>query len=317
MKLDDFAAHVSVDPKPPKLDVTPNDYDKTHITLSLAVEDKTTYTITIDPNGLTDIYGTPLVVNRNSPVYTVIANGKIQIKISIKLTFPPEASLKTAGDVGLYSAYAPVTRVYSTHRNVNELDLNLWKISVDDLTHKLLVPVSNGDATSTFDAYTPPSAGFLRAWKTKVTNPPQTLRYDLLPISASGESANKIAGFTCPGTPPTRLYLGEAGVVLSDDPQPLNVHQNPSLKSNVTARIPVGTPLSVHEAPFARMGTSGGRSVRRRRPSTRRRRPLSRDGSPKGTPNITSLATRLNLPIKRRLHSRRCRLRQRAQAAIR
>ena len=243
MKFDKFMDHVTVTPKPPSLDGQGDDFNPTHFTLILAVEDHTTYTISIDPNGLTDVYGTPLLVNRNNPAYTVTADGKLQIKIIIQLKFDPEASLQTAGPIGLYSAYDPQTRVYSTHRNVSELDLSLWSIDPNALTQIL-----TDNIYSAADNYAP-TGPRLRNWKVPVQNPPQTLRYDLLPISASGPSVPQGSGFTCPNAPATRLVVGQTVIVLSDDPRPINVRAQANTTANVIAQLPPGTQFKIVAGP--------------------------------------------------------------------
>lgn len=245
MKLDDFEKRVSVDPKPPKLDVNISEYDPNNAGLALAVEDNTTYTVTIDPKGLTDIWGTPLQVRRDSKVYTVTADSRIQIKFTIHLQFDPSAALQTAGNIGLYSAYAPTTRVYSTHRNIKELDLQLWKLSVDQA-----IPLLGTNSYEAFGSFSPNDKDFLRAWKVPVENPPQVLRYDLLNISASGPSTTaNTSSFTCPGAPPTRLRQGVTVVVLRDDPTPLNVRAQPNAKANVLVRINPGVSFQILGGP--------------------------------------------------------------------
>jgi len=240
MKVKDLLSHITISPKPGA--ITPSGEDgNPEFSLNLGVDDKTTYTVTFDPKGVTDIYGTQLAVDKNNKTYTVLSDGRVQFKFTIALNYPAEAFLQTSGGlIGLYSAYAPTTRVYSTHRNTSELDLSLWKISPDDL----LQNVSEG-----YSNYTPPDSVFLRAWRVPVENPPQAARYDLLPISASGSSVTQPFGFTCPGAPPTRLNNGQTVLVLQDDPAPLNIHANPALKANVVSIVKPGVSLKVVGGP--------------------------------------------------------------------
>ena len=99
--------------------------------MNFSTEPSTNYTITIDTNGLVDQYGTPFAPNPKSKVYQIVAPGKLQFKYSTD-PYPAEASLKTGSDIGLYSAYRSTTRVYSTHRNIDTLNLTLWSLPLAD-----------------------------------------------------------------------------------------------------------------------------------------------------------------------------------------
>jgi alpha-2-macroglobulin len=244
MKLEEFEKYLIIEPKPAQIDYNYDEYSNTAFSALLAVEDKTTYTVTIDPKGFVDKYGTPLRVPSNPEQYTVTPDGKIQFKFTIRLNFRPEANLQTNGPVGMYSAYNPTTRVYSTHRNVGQLDLELFR-----LTEQQAIPFLSNFVYEDLRKFVPPESQYLRAWNVAVENPPQVFRYDLLDISAQGAAAPPPAAFTCPGAPPTRLRVGGFGLVTKEPPTPSNLRAQPSTSGNILIRIPAGTSFPVQAGP--------------------------------------------------------------------
>ncbi len=249
MKLDDFEKFVTVEPKPAQVDYSYDEYSKFSFSVYIAVEDKTTYIVTIDPKGFADKYGTPLRVPSNATLYNVLPDGRIQFRFNIKLNYRPEANLQTAGPVGLYSAYNPTTRVYSTHRNVGQLDLDLFR-----LTEQQAIPFLSNFVYDDLRQFVPPENQYLRAWNVKVENPAQVFRYDLLDISAQGTSAPPAAAFVCPGTPQTRLRVGGFGLVTKDPPTPSNLRAQASTSGNILIRIPAGTSFPVQGGPICADG---------------------------------------------------------------
>jgi len=245
MKLDDFEKRVTITPKPPKVDYTVDEYNSRSFTVLLSVEDNTTYTAVIDPAGLTDSYGTQLRTSNSSKFYTLLPDGKIQVRFTIKLNFPTVANLQTAGPVGLYNAYNPTTRVYSTHRNVGRLDLQLYGLDPMQATEFL-----RNYPNDALKKFAPPASQILRNWQVPVENPAQVLRYDLLTISANGTSAPAASSaFTCPGAPAARLQTGSNATVLRDPPSSSNLRANPNRSANVVARLPPGTAFVVQDGP--------------------------------------------------------------------
>src|SRR5262249_15044383 len=118
MKLDGFKSRITVDPKPT---LFYDDYisdDGFFYEYNFSSEPSTDYTVTLDVNGMVDIYGTALTLDPKSSLYKIVAPGRAQIKFTTA-EYPPEASLQTNSQVGMYSAYNPTTRVYTTHRNIN------------------------------------------------------------------------------------------------------------------------------------------------------------------------------------------------------
>jgi alpha-2-macroglobulin len=241
---EDFASRFTIDPVPA---VDYEDYAESrgfYYRLGFGHEPSTEYTLTFDTNGLTDIYGTPLVLNRedNGVLYEVVAPGVLEFRWSTP-AYPAEATLRTGGFFGLYSAYNPTTRVYSTHRNINRIDLSLYRVELQDFL-RMLEP-SNWEFRSD---YTP--TNLLRSWSVPVENPPNVLRYDLLQITDEGFNAPvSPAAITCEGALSTRFNVGMRGLVSPSDPTPLNVRATPERRGSLIAQIPPPTTFDVIGGP--------------------------------------------------------------------
>lgn len=245
LPLKDFKSRVTVDPKPGL--VFDDYFDETsgnfyHVGFS--EEPSTDYTVTLDTKGLVDKYGTPLNLDPQSAVYTIVGPNKIQIKFNTA-AYQPAASLK-ANFVGLYSAYSPTTRVYTTHRNVDTLQLDLSALPFTDFMK--LIEENNYEFAS---KYSPAPAKLLRHWELPVQNPPNVLRYDLLTITDKGPSTPTTAvSINCPGAPPTRLSVGVEVIVLSDDPRPINVRNAASTKnSKIINTAKPGVKFTIDQGP--------------------------------------------------------------------
>lgn len=247
MDYTDFGKRVTIDPEPGlKFDNDSYDaYDGGFVyRVGFSQEPSTDYTITLDVTDFKDIYGTPFQIDNSSSLYSVVAPNKIQIKFSTP-PYPAEASLKTGGPIGLYSAYTPITRVYSTHRNIEQIDLSLWRVPVEDL----LKAFAEGGYSLPYD-YSPNQANFLRSWSLKVENPTNILRYDLLAITDEGSSGSAApAAFQCPGAPPTRLQVGAQAIVLSDDPRPIRIRNAAGLAGKQIGQLNPGAQFAIIGGP--------------------------------------------------------------------
>jgi hypothetical protein len=242
--LEKLADKLVLSPKPARLDFSFDGDDSYQVSWLLGTDDGITYTATLDLSGVTDTYGTPLVIATNRKEYIALPGNKIQSTFTIKLDYPPQASLQTGGLIGLYSAYSPSTRVYSTHRNVSRLNLELYRLTLEQT-----VPFLTNFGYDEVTQLQPPPSQFLRNWQVTVENPPMVYRYDLLDISATGPSAPPDAAFVCEGSLPARLKKGMTGEVLPQPPTPSNLRAQPSRSANVVARIPPGTTFAVLEGP--------------------------------------------------------------------
>ena len=232
MDLTDFADRVTIEPEPGLRYDDYFDQDGFFYTIAFSHEPSTTYTVTLNVDGLTDRYGTPLTPDTTSRVYDVV-DGNIQIRWTTA-AYPPEASLRTGGRVGLYSAYTPTTRVFTTHRNIDRINLELSRLSLEEFLRLAARP---------WDDISAEGASLLRQWTVDVQNPFNVLRYDLLTI-AEGPSMPP-ARIRCEGAPPARLSRGDSVVVLPDDPAPLRVRQSPSLSGSIVATVPINTRLNI------------------------------------------------------------------------
>ncbi|MCB9452673.1 MAG: Ig-like domain-containing protein [Anaerolineaceae bacterium] len=196
--------------------------------LNFPVEPSTTYTITIAP-GMADRYGntidTPLTVRYTNAPYD------------------PDFNLRVPGDVGLYNAYNDTTQLFITHRNLNQLNLELYSVPTQTFTGQILAN-AYGPAYN----FMPNPATLLRKWQMDVSGPLNTLSYELLDLSAD-------AGTTaaCPGAPASRLKVGDTAIVITD-PDPVRARQTPPDGEIVTLlykdyRLPiVGGPVCANDA---------------------------------------------------------------------
>ncbi|HRE48387.1 MAG TPA: Ig-like domain-containing protein [Aggregatilineales bacterium] len=235
----DFDKRITVSPEP-KLRFENYSYDYEY-NFSFSHEPATTYTVTLDPAGLVDVYGTQVTIPASDRYR--IENGKVVFTWSTG-NYPSEASLKTGTDVGLYSAYAATTRLFSTHRNIEQINLALYELPLEELLK-----------TAERYWYTPDLSKTtkLRSWTVKVENPANVLRYDMLTISDQGESYPP-APITCEGAPPSRLRPGMFAFVLPDDPTPLNVRKDARTDAEKITQLPVNTQFMIQDGPVCRSG---------------------------------------------------------------
>ncbi len=187
---------IIIDPAPAAgYDTYYSDYDN-RLNLSFPLEPSTAYTVTLQP-GMADVYGNTIaremVVRFNTRPYA------------------PDVTLQVPGDVGLYSAYAPETRLFSTYLNISRMDLSLYRSSISDL-----MQITEQYGWGFWSTYAPNEANLLRRWSIPSEAELNERRYQLLPGTAEGESAP----LACPGAPAPRLEVGGMAVVLTD-PDPL------------------------------------------------------------------------------------------------
>ncbi|MEP7286630.1 MAG: Ig-like domain-containing protein [Chloroflexota bacterium] len=242
MKFDDFKKRVIVEPKP---ELYYDDYitqAKDEYRIGFGPEPSTSYKVTIDTNGLVDIYGTPIKLDPKSNLYTMLGDGKIQIHYTTS-GYPPEASLKTGSYIGLYSAYRALTRVYSTHRNISSLELSLYSMRLNDFLN-----LASSNSYEFQNKYQP--SDFLRRWTMPVANQPNILRYDLLTVSTEGPSLGQAQNVVCPGAPASQIKVGEIVTVLVDTPTPQRIRDSAALVGNVVGQVKRGTDLTVIGGPL-------------------------------------------------------------------
>jgi len=203
MDGDTIRDKITIDPTPEgDFDAYYYDYDGRYA-IYFAFEPETTYTFTIAP-GMADPYG-----NTIDQGMTVTFTTR---------SYDPDVALIAPGQVGIYSAYAPQTRLFARHLNVDQLNLALYQVPLPTLA-ALVGP----DSWDLWDTWLPPQgASLLRRWSVPVEGEPNRWQYELLKISPVGDS-----GITaCEGAPEMRLELGATAVVITD-PDPLRARSEP------------------------------------------------------------------------------------------
>ena len=194
MNPDTLADKITIDPKPWRdFDSYYSDYDNSY-SLSFPTEPSTDYTITIAP-GMEDIYGNQI---SNPPViyYTTAP-------------YDPDVALQVPGTIGFYNADNAQTRLYLTHRNVSQINLSLYGVTLDDF-------IGGVTGDNYYDPVsTVPRNNLLRQWSIQSVAPLNQNRYELLNLGGSNSAA-----IDCPGAPPTRLAVGDQAIVITS-PDPL------------------------------------------------------------------------------------------------
>lgn len=202
------------------------DYDNRY-SLFFDTEPSTTYTVTIAP-GIADPYG-----------------NTITEETVVRYTTGPyvaDLTLNVPGTVGLYNAFNPTTRLFINHRNVTQLELELYRID------KNVVAGFTGPNSWDFEqSFTPNPANLVRAWQMAVVNPLNIKRYELVMLSE--ESADGAGNITCLGAPPTQLAIGVQARVSEDDPTPLNLRTAPNLGGRVLTQYEPGAVFEVRNGP--------------------------------------------------------------------
>lgn len=172
------------------------------LTLSFPIEPSTDYTITVAP-GMEDVYGnaidTPFTFGFSTEAY------------------PAEVRLNVPGPVGFYNGQAEDTRLFVTHRNVSEVDFELFSVPMDVFVRR----VTGDNSYDPAYGYLPSTDQLLRSWYLPANVPQNVLRYDLIDLNGDG-----VGDFQCMGALPTRLNVGDTAIVISD-PDPVRARSAP------------------------------------------------------------------------------------------
>lgn len=249
MNLAGFEDRITVEPKPGLRYDNYSPEDGRSYFYGFSHEPSTSYRVTVNIEGLTDKYGTPLVVSNSEGRYRVIDGGKTILVEWTTPDYAPEVSLRTGNAAGVYNAYSPSIRVYSLHRNISQVELSLYRIAPS------AVP-----AVATSGLYDRRSLGigdtangqfeFLRRWSVNVENPRNILRYDLLNITDEGPSADEApAPLVCDGAPESRMSVGDKIVVSSADPRPVRIRSAAGLQATQVGQSNPGTQFDVIGGP--------------------------------------------------------------------
>ena len=223
---------VIIEPEPWRdFDVYWSEYQNS-FTFGFDTQPSTEYTITILP-GMQDPYGNTIAEGRVVPYTTA--------------PYEPMLMFQAPGRVGLYSAYNPATRLFVTHRNLERIDLSLWRLS-----RETLAALTGPDSWELWETFTPQPADLLRRWSVDVSAGQDERRYELLYISETGPSG--IANIECLGAPPPQVTIGDVALVGEDDPRPLNVRAAASLSARGIAQVAPGETIQIIGGPFFERG---------------------------------------------------------------
>lgn len=210
MKESTLRDHVTIEPEPWRdFDSYYRDYDNSY-TLSFPTEPSTDYTVTIAP-GMEDRYGNEITTEQVIHYRTA--------------PYDPSIVLQVPGSFGFYNANRPETQLFVVHRNISQLDLELYDVSVDSYIRAVA-----GDYYS-LDTFSPASGSLLRDWQIPASAPQDRQRYELLTLGGSSNESP-----TCPGAPVSHLQVGDTAVVVSD-PDPVRARANPGTDGEVVTQL--------------------------------------------------------------------------------
>ncbi len=238
MNPDTLRDHILIDPAPARdFDTYYSDYNNSY-TLSFPSEPSTDYTITITA-GMADVYGH--VITHPTVVHYTTA------------PYQPDVSLQVPGSVGFYNADSDQTQLFLTYRNVSEIDLSLYSVTLDDFL-SAVTGQNYYDPTSSL----PAGAGNrLRSWSIPSVAPQDQRRYELLNLGAQVE---------CSGAPQTHLQVGDTAIVVSD-PDPVRARSSApdgdviaTLYKNYQLSI-IGGPLCANNLLWWNVSLRDGRSA--------------------------------------------------------
>ncbi|NDJ86707.1 MAG: hypothetical protein GYB66_12540 [Chloroflexi bacterium] len=182
------------------------------------------YTITIAP-GITDVYGNP--IEQTTVIrYTTRA-------------YQPMLQLNIPTLTGLYNAHSASTRLFVTHRNIDDIRLELYALDLPNLARL---------AETNYAQHAPEPDELLRVWQVPVVAP-ENIKRDKMLLISDEEPSRGTEDFWCRGAPPRRLSPTIEGRVLADDPRSLPVYAEAGLDSEEIARLAPGDVFWVQEGP--------------------------------------------------------------------
>ena len=188
MDIDSLEGKIEIDPEPwREFDAYYGDWDNSY-TLSFPTEPSTNYTITIEP-GMRDIYGNEITEA------TVIRYRTAP--------YDPDVMLQVPGPIGFYNGNNEQTQLFLTHRNVSEIDLELYGMDTSTF-------LSLNDNYYSADQINPADLELLRQWTIESVAPLNARRYELLNLGGT-------QAVDCPGAPESRLMVGDSAIVVATD----------------------------------------------------------------------------------------------------
>ncbi|MCZ7546228.1 MAG: Ig-like domain-containing protein [Anaerolineae bacterium] len=156
---------VQIDPEPDQVNYYYNTYDN-RLMVSFSHAPATAYTVTIEA-GMADVYG------------NVIEQG-MQVRFSTG-DYDPYAYVQMPDRVGMLSAAAADTQLFTTYRNVSSLDLSLSTVRQAEF-----ISLIGRDSWELWDTYAPTAEQLVRAWSVPV-EPERNTRHFYLAKLASEE----------------------------------------------------------------------------------------------------------------------------------
>jgi len=206
MDMDTLNDKITIEPEPwREPDFFYQNYNDS-LQVSFPTEPSTEYTVTVAP-GMLDDYG-----------------NRIDTGFSFSYTtapFQPDLNLQVPGPVGFYNGNRDETQVFVTHRNVSRLDLSLYSVNLADFVRQ----VSDDSYYDPTEGYTPSGVNQLRSWQIDSVAPQNARRYELLSLGSVGADGVSGTAVVCPDALPTRVKVGDTGIVISD-PDPLRARSS-------------------------------------------------------------------------------------------
>ena len=223
MDIDSLEGKIQISPEPWRdYDSYYSEYDDSY-TLSFPTEPSTDYTITLLA-GMLDLYG-------NAINETTVINYRTQ-------RYDAELLLDTQGDFGFYNAGNDATRLFLRHRNVQQVDLELYRLTPDDLIGVLTGDNRYQGTLGDNFALTPQNR--IKSWTIPSVAPENAMRYEYLDLGTTAVDA-------CDGAPPSRVNMGDVIRVITQ-PDPLRVRSAPRTGEILTT-LTNGTTLPIVGGP--------------------------------------------------------------------
>lgn len=172
------------------------------LSISFPLEPSTDYTVTLEA-GAEDVYGNVI----ESPFTFSFQTGPYGSEVNLQIP---------GGPVGFYDSEREKTEVFVTHRNVTQLDLQLYSVPLLDFIGALN---SNNYYSLSYD-YQPRPDALLNMWSIPSVAPPNVLRYEKLDLG-SPQGMNSTAGavggpVVCEGAIPSRAKVGDQGTAIAE-----------------------------------------------------------------------------------------------------
>ena len=167
MNIETLEERISIKPKPDTLTRVYYSYMDHRYDIHFEAKPSTEYTIHIEP-GMEDIYGNAIT----DPLTFSFTTSPLT----------PTLRMRVPGPVGFYNAYRQPTQLYISHRGVENVNLELYRVATNEFVKQLSsVPYWDYDRLAD-----PDGAALLRSWTIDAEVEENTTRYDLLQLGKNG-----------------------------------------------------------------------------------------------------------------------------------